>query len=72
MTASTHQTAFSQDHNQPASSDELVRYWTDQGESALDLAIAALTRVDELGGGTPSDLGILCDKLGILRTLMND
>jgi hypothetical protein len=51
--------------------DELVRYWTDQGESALDLGMAALTRVNELRGGSHADLGILRDKLVILRTLMN-
>jgi len=48
----------------------LVRYWLDQGESALDLALAALTRVVELGG-PPSGLGILRDKLAILATIMN-
>jgi hypothetical protein len=51
--------------------DELVRYWLGQGESALDLALAALTRVDELGDSPPSDLGILRDKLAILATFMN-
>lgn len=49
----------------------MVHYWLDQGESALDLALAALTRVVELGGSPHSDLGILRDKLAILATLMN-
>jgi hypothetical protein len=55
----------------PGSRDELARYWLDQGESALDLALAALTRVAELGRSPHSDLGILRDKLAILATLMN-
>jgi hypothetical protein len=54
----------------PRDRDELVHYWLDQGESALDLALAALTRVVELGG-PPSGLGIVHDKLAILATLMN-
>lgn len=46
-------------------------YWLDQSESALDLALAALTRVAELGGSPHSDPGILRDKLAIIATLMN-
>jgi hypothetical protein len=55
----------------PGDRDELVHYWLDQGESALDLALAALTRVVELDGSPHNGLGILRDKLAILATLMN-
>jgi hypothetical protein len=55
----------------PGDCAELVRYWLGQGESALDLALAALTRVAELGGSPHRDLCILRDKLAILTTLMN-
>jgi hypothetical protein len=56
----------------PTDRDELVGYWLGQGESALDLALAALTRVVELGGSPYDGLGILRDKLTILATLMNE
>ena len=55
----------------PGGRDELARYWLDKSDSALDLALAALTRVAELGGSPHGDLGILRDKLAILATLMN-
>ena len=48
-----------------------VRYWLGQGESALDLAMAALTRAGELDPGWhqefDSDLGVLRSKLDVLR-----
>lgn len=52
-----------------------VRYWLGQGESALDLAMAALTRAGELDKDWAeefdSDVGVLRTKLDILRQLIN-
>lgn len=48
-----------------------VRYWLGQGESAIDLAMAAMTRVGELDPDWrqefESDLGVLRSKLDGLR-----
>jgi hypothetical protein len=48
-----------------------VRYWLGQGESALDLAMAALTRAGELDqewtAEFDSDVGVLRSKLDMLR-----
>jgi hypothetical protein len=55
----------------PGDCDELACYRLGQGDSAVDLALAALTRVAELGGSLHRDWGILRDKLTILTTLMN-
>ena len=52
-----------------------VRYWLGQGESALDLSMAALTRVGELDQNWAeefeSDVGVLRAKLDILRQMIN-
>ncbi len=53
-----------------------VRYWLGQGESALDLTMAALTRVGELDSGWAhefeSDVGVLRVKLDTLREMINN
>jgi hypothetical protein len=51
--------------------DGLVRYWLSHGESALDLATAALTRLDELGAESASDVAVLRSKIGILHQMVN-
>lgn len=52
-----------------------VRYWLGQGESALDLSMAALTRAGELDQSWAeefeSDVGVLRAKLEILRQMIN-
>ena len=52
-----------------------VRYWLGEGESALDLSMAALTRAGELDQDWAeefeSDVGVLRTKLDILRQMLN-
>jgi hypothetical protein len=52
-----------------------VRYWLGEGESALDLSMAALTRAGELDQDWAeefeSDVGVLRTKLDILRQMIN-
>jgi len=67
--------AFSMTGDEREEQMRKVRYWLAQGESALDLATAALSRVGELSGEWSeefsSDADVLRHKLTVLTTMIN-
>jgi len=58
----------------PMDPERRVRFHLGRAEDGLDAATTAMLRIRELGEWREEfeqDLGILCGKLAILRTLMN-